>query len=183
MPPMQSMRPPLVDPEKQPVLASFDKYVDAQTAVDKLSDNKFPVAGVSIIGLDLRMVEVVVGRMSWGRAAGGGLLTGAWFGLLLGLFVSIFARGDGWNPTALIILGLVYGAGFGIVFGLVSYAFTAGRRDFVSRSQIGASRYDVHVDASHIADARKILGIAAVWPPASPATSAPDSQQSQAPQA
>ncbi len=178
---MKSMQTPLIDPEQQPLLASFDNYADAQAAVDKLSDNKFPVAGVSIIGLDLRMVEVVVGRMSWGRAAGGGLLTGAWFGLLLGLFVSIFARDESWNPTALILLGLLYGAGFGIVFGLVSYAFTAGRRDFVSRSQIGAARYDVHVDSSHIAAARKILGVPAVWPPA--AAPGPSGQQPPTPPA
>lgn len=170
---MPHIRPPLVDPEKQPLLASYDNYVDAQAAVDKLSDSKFPVAGVAIIGLDLRMVEVVMGRMSWGRAAGGGLLTGAWFGLLLGLFVSIFAQADGWSPGMLIMLGLLYGAAFGIVFGLVSYALTAGKRDFVSRSQIGAARYDVHVDAGTIGDARKILGIAAVWPPTEPATGPP----------
>lgn len=165
---MPPARNTLIDPQKQPLLASYANYADAQAAVDKLSDSKFPVAGVSIIGVDLRMVEVVMGRMSWGRAAGGGLLTGAWFGLLLGLFVSIFAQVNDWNPGVLILLGLLYGAAFGIVFGLVSYAFTAGRRDFVSRSQIAAARYDVHVDANTIGQARQIMGIGATWPPAAP---------------
>ncbi|MDP3972743.1 MAG: hypothetical protein Q8P61_07525, partial [Candidatus Nanopelagicales bacterium] len=148
------------------LLASYDQYLDAQAAVDKLSDNHFPVAGVSIIGVDLRLIEIVVGRMSWGRAAAGGLFAGAWFGLLLGIFVSFFARSEEWSPTTLIILGLLYGAAFGIVFGLVSYAMTGGKRDFMSRSQIGAARYDVHVDASTIAQARQILGIGQSWPPA-----------------
>ncbi|MEI6620974.1 MAG: general stress protein [Actinomycetes bacterium] len=155
----------LVDPTRQPLLVSYDKYLDAQLAVDKLSDEKFPVAGVSIVGVDLKMVEVVLGRMSWGRAAAGGLLTGAWFGLLLGIFVSFFAKTEDMSGTTLILLGLVYGAGFGIIFGLVSYWMTGGKRDFVSRSQILASRYDVHVDARTIGDARKILGITAQWPP------------------
>lgn len=153
--------PPSFDFDRQPLLGSYTNYLDAQAAVDKLSDNKFPVAGVSIIGVDLRLVEVVVGRTSWGRAAGGGLLTGAWFGLLIGLFVSFFARDTGWTPLALILLGLLYGAAFGIVFGLVAYAMTGGKRDFISRSQIGAARYDVHVEANLVAQARQILGITA----------------------
>ena len=168
------VQPP--DPTTDPVLASFDNYLAAQEAVDRLSDNKFPVQKLAIVGVDLRMVEQVIGRMSWGRAAGGGLLTGAWFGLLLGLFVSFFAKAEDANPTTLIILGLIYGAGFGIIFGLVSYWMTGGKRDFLSRSQILAHHYDVHVTADGLGAARKILGLAAQWPPplqeAAPATGA-----------
>ncbi len=163
---MPPVHPPFADLEKMPLLASYGDYAAAQLAVDKLSDNKFPVQGVAIIGVDLKMVETVLGRMSWGRAAGGGLLTGAWFGLLLGLFVSIFARNEGWSVGMLITLGLLYGAGFGIIFGLVAHGFSGGKRDFVSRSQIQATRYDVHVDANTIGQARQILGITMVWPPA-----------------
>ncbi len=168
MPPANAQLP---DPTTDPVLASFDNYLSAQEAVDRLSDGKFPVQKVAIVGVDLRMVEQVIGRMSWGRAAGGGLLTGAWFGLLLGLFVSFFARADDANPTTLILLGLVYGAGFGIIFGLVSYRMTGGKRDFLSRSQILADHYDVHVTTDGLADARKILGLAAQWPPPVPSSS------------
>ncbi len=153
------------DPTTDPVLASFDNYLAAQEAVDRLSDNKFPVHKLAIVGVDLRMVEQVIGRLSWGRAAGGGLLTGAWFGLLLGVFVSFFARAEESNPWTLIILGLIYGAGFGIIFGLVSYWMTGGKRDFLSRSQILAHHYDVHVTVDGLADARKILGLSAQWPP------------------
>jgi len=155
----------LPDPRTQPVLASFDDYLDAQKAVDTLSDSKFAVQAVSIVGVDLKMVEQVLGRMSWGRAAGGGLLTGAWFGLLLGLFVSIFAKTEELSTGTIIFLGLLYGAGFGIIFGLVSYALTGGKRDFVSRSQIQATRYDVHCDGATIGEARKILGLSTIWPP------------------
>ena len=75
--------------ENRPVLASYASYGEAQFAVDKLSDNKFPVQNVAIVGVDLRLVEAVVARLSWGRAALSGLGMGIWFGLLLGLFVSI----------------------------------------------------------------------------------------------
>ena len=53
-------------------VGSFDSYERAQAAVDHLSDEKFPVENVTIIGSDLRMVEKVLGRMSMGRAVGAG---------------------------------------------------------------------------------------------------------------
>ncbi|MFT6564752.1 MAG: hypothetical protein ACJAY5_001512, partial [Actinomycetes bacterium] len=58
--------------------------------------------------------------------------------------------------------------GFGIIFGLVSYMLTGGKRDFVSRSQIVATRYDVHVASAGLNDAKKILGLSTVWPPPLP---------------
>ena len=162
------MPTPKSDPFKQlanrPVLASYTTYNEAQFAVDKLSDNKFPVQNVAIVGVDLRTVEAVVGRLSWGRAALSGLGMGVWFGLLIGLFVSIFASGEG-STLNLLLMGVIYGAAFGIVFGLMSYAFTGGRRDFTSRSQLTAGRYDVVCDAGVLNQARQILGITAVTPP------------------
>jgi hypothetical protein len=153
-----------VDPFKQlegrPVLASYETYGEAQSAVDTLSDSRFPVQNVAIVGVELRLVEAVVGRLSWGRAALSGMAMGAWFGLLLGLFVSLFATADG-STASLLMLGLVYGAAFGIVFGLLSYAFTGGKRDFLSRSQITAARYDLHCDDSVMSQARQILGLGA----------------------
>lgn len=153
------------------ILAEFPTYDGAQEAVDKLSDQHFPVEHVSIIGVDLRSVETVLGRMSWGRAALSGLAMGAWFGLLVGLFVALFAKSEG-NLLTLVLLGLLYGAAFGIIFGLVSYAFTGGKRDFVSRSQLVASRYQVTVDAEHLGKARSVLGIGVGGAPAPAAPAA-----------
>jgi hypothetical protein len=151
----------------RPVLVSYDNYADAQKAVDRLSDEHFPVQHVAIVGVDLRLVESVLGRMSWGRAALGGMATFAWFGVLIGLFVSLFG-GEQTPASQLVLLGLLFGAAFGIVFGLVSYAFTGGRRDFVSRQALQANRYDVLCDDSVIGQARRVLGLAAGWPPPLP---------------
>lgn len=161
---------PFKELEGRPLLASFATYGEAQSAVDKLSDARFAVQNVAIVGVDLRLVEQVVGRMSWGRAALSGLAMGAWFGLLLGLFVSVFARGDG-STVSLVSMGVLYGAAFGIVFGLISYAFTGGKRDFLSRSQITAGRYDLLCEAGVLGQARRILGIGPTIPP--PATPEP----------
>jgi hypothetical protein len=98
MPPKQSA----VDVTKRPLLASYDSYLEAQKAVDTLSDKGFPVRNVAIVGVDLRIVESVLGRLSWGRAAFGGLATGAWFGMLVMLLISLFTSGD--NNTVVLVL-------------------------------------------------------------------------------
>ena len=130
-------------------------------AVDFLSDNGFPVERTAIIGSDLRMVETVLGRLTRGRAALAGAGSGAWFGLLIGLLLSLFARGSS-SALALLLSALAYGAGFGAVFGFIGHALTGGRRDFTSRSQIIAGRYDVVADPD-VADEAKNMLIKLAW--------------------
>ena len=84
-------RSAVMDVTGRPVLATYDAYVDAQKAVDTLSDNGFPVQNVAIVGVDVRLVESVIGRLTWGKAALSGMLSGAWFGVLIGLFVGLFS--------------------------------------------------------------------------------------------
>ena len=136
-------------------IATYEDYAGAQRAVDYLSDQKFPVETVQIVGSDLRMVEQVVGRQSWGTAALRGVATGAWIGLFVGLLLSIVVPGISLLPA--ILWGLLNGAIFGLVFGLLTYALTGGRRDFVSRSGIVPSHYDVLVEANAAERARSVL--------------------------
>ena len=56
------------------VVASFERYEEAQRAVDYLSDEKFPVERVAIVGEGLRLVEQVTGRLTWWRATVKGVL-------------------------------------------------------------------------------------------------------------
>src|ERR671938_1973815 len=89
-------------------VGSYDSYEQAQAAVDYLSDEKFPVENVTIIGSDLRMVERVTGRLSWGRAIAAGAASGAWFGPFVGLLLGIFApSGSSWIGT--VLTGLLIG--------------------------------------------------------------------------
>jgi len=162
-------RSAVMDVTGRPVLATYDAYVDAQKAVDTLSDNGFPVQNVAIVGVDVRLVESVIGRLTWGKAALSGMLSGAWFGVLIGLFVGLFSSTTG-SVLPMVALGLLYGAAFGIVWGLVSHAMTGGKRDFVSRQQLQAARYDVLCEQAVIAEARRILGLGGGWPPAPTAT-------------
>lgn len=121
------------------VVGSYQRYTDAQRAVDHLADNAFPVEQVTIVGVDLMQVERVVGRLTWGRVLLSGAVSGLWFGLFFGLLMGLF------SPAMLgpVVFGALGGALFGMIFAAVSYAATAGRRDFASTSQLVATRYDV----------------------------------------
>lgn len=149
---MTAQPPPKVD---RPVVGSYPTYEGAQRAVDFLSDSGFPVEHTAIIGSDLRMVETVLGRLTRGRAALAGAGSGAWFGLLVGLLLSLFAV-SAHNILVLLLSGIVFGAVFGAVLGFIGHSLTGGRRDFASRSRIVAARYDV-VAESHVAEEAKNL--------------------------
>jgi hypothetical protein len=142
--------------QNRPMVASYKKYAEAQRAVDFLSDNKFPVENVGIVGSDLKMAETVLGRLDWGRAAAGGVASGAWFGVFVGLLLSLFAK-SGTSSLGLVLVGLLFGAVFGLIFGVVGYALTGGRRDFTSRSQIVASTYDVVCSWPKLEEAKAVL--------------------------
>lgn len=141
---------------ERPVVGSYTTYEQAQRAVDFLADEKFPVEKTAIIGSDLRMVETVLGRLTRGRAALAGAGSGAWFGLLIGILLSVFTD-DHSETLPLMLGGLGYGALFGAIFGFIAHALSGGRRDFTSRSQIVASRYDVVADPDVAEDAKNML--------------------------
>lgn len=137
-------------------VGSYDTYERAQAAVDHLSDEKFPVENVTIIGSDLRQVEQVLGRLTTGRAIAAGAAGGAWWGLFVGLLLGIFSEdGAGWIGS--VLTGLLIGLVFGALFGWMGYAATQGRRDFTSTSRIVAARYDVMCQPAHAEQAREIL--------------------------
>ena len=49
------------EPARQ-VIATFDNYADAERAVDYLSDQRFEVNQVAIVGRELEYVEQILGR-------------------------------------------------------------------------------------------------------------------------
>jgi hypothetical protein len=141
-------------PPRGDTIARYATYLEAQRAVDYLSDQAFPVQFVTIVGTGLRMVERVTGRLTYPKVAGASALSGAWFGLFVGLVLSLFGGGNG----AVVPAAVLFGAGFGILFGIISYSLTGGRRDFTSSSQIVASEYEVLCLPEHAGRARELLG-------------------------
>ncbi len=137
------------------VVASYPTYEQAQRAVDHLSDSGFPVEQAAIVGRDLRLVEQVVGRLTKTRATLMGAGSGAWFGLFVGLLVTLFVVGPEW--IAVTITAAVIGAVWGAIFGFVAHWATHGQRDFASTSAVVADRYDVTVTEAHSQRATQLL--------------------------
>lgn len=136
------------------VVGTYDDYPAAQRAVDYLSDQKFPVEHLAIVGSELRQVERVTGRMTWVKAALGGLATGAWLGLFVGLLLGLFTD-EGW--LQIILFSMLWGAVFMAILAVVGYSFTGGQRDFTSKSVTVAGRYEVYCQHQHADDARNLL--------------------------
>ena len=147
---------------KGETVASFETYPEAQAAVDRLAKAAFPVKELAIVGTDLTSVERITGTLSWSRAAGAGALSGAWFGTFLGLLFFIFA------PTGaslgILISAVLIGAGFGMIFSVVSYSVNRRRRDFTSVNQVLATRYAIIAESAHVERARSVLGVDAPAP-------------------
>ena len=135
-------------------LGVYERYEQAQEAVDFLSDKEFPVQNCVIVGTDLKQVERVTGRLTTGKVAAGGLLSGLWLGLFVGLVLSLFGTG---GALATIAFTMLFGAIFGLAWALAGYAATRGRRDFTSVSQVVATRYEVLVEHKYAEQGRELL--------------------------
>jgi hypothetical protein len=126
--------------------------------VDRLSDLRFPVERVAIIGHDLRVVEQVTGRLNYGGAALKGAASGALPGVLIGWFFGLFSL---INPlvasVVLAFYGLIFGAVIGAVLGVVMHAIQRGRRDFDAVTMTVPSRYEVVVDEQVADEAARLL--------------------------
>ncbi|MFT4041862.1 MAG: magnesium transporter [Gordonia sp. (in: high G+C Gram-positive bacteria)] len=146
--------PGLPTPPKGWPIGSYPTYEQAQRAVDYLSDENFTVEDVTIVGVDLMQVERVIGRLTWGKVIGGGVVSGAWLGVFFGLLVSLVVAG---SPVVPIVFGIIGGIIFGVISTTIPYAATRGQRDFASTMQLVAGRYDVLCDPKSAEKARNIL--------------------------
>lgn len=150
--------PGLPTPPKGWPVGSYPTYAEAQRAVDYLSEQQFPVQQVTIVGVDLVQVERVTGRLSWPKVLGGGVVSGAWLGLFIGLVLGFFSP----NPWAALATGLIAGVFFGLITSAVPYAMARGTRDFSSTMQLVAGRYDVLCDPQTAEKARDLLARLAI---------------------
>ena len=137
----------------------FVSYPEAQKAVDTLSDAGFPVQNCLIVGTDLRQLERVTGRLTWGRVLMGGVLSGLWFGLFVGFVLSIFTTS---GTSGILLSTSLVGAVFGLVWAGLGYALTRGRRDFTSVSRIVPARFELLTEHKVAHQAREILASAGI---------------------
>lgn len=136
-------------------LATYDTYEEAQRAVDFLSDQKFDVQNLCIVGTDLKVIERVTGRKTWSTVLGQGATSGLFMGVFVGLVFSLFSTGGSKLATFMICAGL--GIIFGMISAAITYSFSGGRRDFDSVRQTVASRYEVLGEHNVAEQARQLL--------------------------
>ena len=138
-------------------IARYASYDDAERAVDALSDLEFPVGRVAIIGIGLRSVEQVIGRVTTGSAALTGTAHGALIGLFVGLLFSLFFTGsEFFGVLAYAVLGT---AVFGGILAAIAHALQGGRRDFASFGGVYADRVELQADAEVADEARRLLDL------------------------
>ena len=141
---------------KGEAIGTFDTYPEAQAMVDHLAKSEFDVASVSIVGNDLKTVERVTGRLTWGRAALSGALNGAFTGIFIMLIISLFG-GNVATDFRYYAAGVLVCIGIGLIFGLIAYALQRRRHDFTSTQQVLASNYQVIVPSGLTAEAQAAL--------------------------
>ena len=149
-------RRPQVQPTlpKGDVLGTYETYLEAQSVVDRLAKADFEVKKVAIVGNDLKTVERVTGKLTNGKAALTGAVSGAWFGLFLGLLFFLFSPSP---QLGFVAAATLIGAGFGMLFGVVTMAVGRRRRDFTSTHQVLASNYQIIIDAELTLKAQDVL--------------------------
>ena len=136
------------------VLGTYDSYPQAQDVVDRLAKADFPIAKLAIVGNNLTSVEIITRKRSWHRAALQGMLSGAWFGIFLGLLFSLFSTDFTWQLFAAAVF---IGAAFGLFLQLASYAVARRNRDFESMSQVVAENYQIVLEPGLLARAQETL--------------------------
>ncbi len=135
-------------------LGRYSTYEEAQKAVDYLSDHEFAVENVLIVGTDLKQLERVTGRLTRRRVAIGGLVSGAWLGLFVGTIFALLGSDTGF---AGVLMTVLFGALFGLVWSLIGFQITSGPRDFTSVTQVVATQYEVLVEHKLASQARELL--------------------------
>ncbi len=137
-------------------LGVYDQYAKAQKVVDFLSDQGFPMQNVEIVGTELRSIERVTGRLTRGKIAAAGALSGLWIGLFVGIAFSLFSDR---NQFGFLLTTPLLGAVFGLAWSQLGYstATRRGTRDFASVNQIVATKYEVLVERKHAVPAHELL--------------------------
>jgi hypothetical protein len=169
----------------------FGTYDEAQQVVDFLADARFPVENLCIVGTELRSIERVLGRRSWGTVIGQGVQSGLSTGVMITLLMWVLQPTV--NFVLLVASALAIGIFVGIVFAAIGYWMSQGKRDFRSVSQTMATKYEVLAEHKVAGQARELIATmpgvrAAQFNPAQAAASPPPQggygpQQSSYPQA
>ena len=146
---------PLFKLEYPQSIGVFGSYAEAQKAVDALADQNFPVANLAIVGTDLKLVERVTGRKTWGTVIQQGMMSGLSTALMIAMILFLF------DPTrdffGLLIEALLIGLVIGVGFAALGHRMSGGRRDFTSVSQTIPGKFEILCEHKVAVQARDLL--------------------------
>src|SRR5699024_11363859 len=133
----------LYDLESPRSLGVYSTSQAAQRVVGTLADKHFPVQSTPIAGTDLKLMERVTGRKTWGRIIGQGMMSGLWMGLFLGILLFLITSPSSiWVVLTSMLMGIV----FFTVWTAVGHLLTGGKRDFTSMVATIPMQYELLVD-------------------------------------
>ena len=129
-------------------VGSYERYGEAEQAMNRLAERDFPIERAMIVGRDLEVVERVTGTITAAVATGRGALFGLVIGALTGWLIGLLNLVDPlvaafWLAVNTALLGAILGA----ATSMLVYAATKGRRSFTSITGTRARHYDILVDA------------------------------------
>ena len=140
------------------VVADFERYDVAEQAVDMLVGRGFPVEHVFVRGVGLRMVEEILGPITYRGVVKQGVIAGALAGALIAASFGLLGLLEGSASAGLV---LVSGASLGSVVGAGLAALARwleeGRRDFLSETRLTAAHYELLCDEAVADEARRVL--------------------------
>ncbi|GAA3139401.1 hypothetical protein GCM10020255_015510 [Rhodococcus baikonurensis] len=140
------------------MIATFDTYADAESAVDYLSDQHFTVDKLAIVGRDIELVEQIVGRLNYGWAALRGARRGRADGCAVRLDLRVTRLGSAaaHGPRArLLRVGIRCRCGRSA---RPAHVCAAGRRrDFTSIQSLQPRHYEVLADVEVADEAVRLL--------------------------
>lgn len=137
------------------IVLSAPEYSAAQKAVSKLIAGDVPAKEITIVGVGVRTVEKVTGRLGLGSAARSGIINGVLIGLFIGAIMVLTSPEA---PIQLFAGFLFIGVAIGMFMSFISYLIVRRKRDYASVMQLSADTYEVRVLASSFAKAREVLG-------------------------
>lgn len=146
---------PLFKLEYPQSIGVYTSYADAQRAVDSLADRDFPVANLAIVGTDLKLIERVTGRKTWGTVLTQGVANGLSTSFMVALIMWFLDPGR--SLVSIFLTALLVGVLIGLVFAVIGHALTRGQRDFTSISQTIPSKFEILCEHKVAIEARQLL--------------------------
>ena len=133
----------------------FTSYADAQKAVDSLADQNFPVNNLAIVGTELKLIERVTGRKTWGTVINSGLMNGLSTALMIVFILFLI------EPTrdffGLVLEAILIGVLIGVGFAALGHRLSRGQRDFTSITQTVPGKFEILCEHRVAVQARDLL--------------------------